>query len=156
MLNKTFDVNVSGAYMMTDYFLPLLLKSSDPRLIFITSGQSSLKGFSEGTIRLPPNPPAGWPKNTPFDNTAYRVSKTALNMALLNLSRQLTNDNVKAWGLSPGLLKTGLGNVDPSIAENMGAGDSSVGGIFIKDVLEGREDHHVGRIVNPAGQVQDW
>ena len=41
--NKTWDVNVSGAMVMTEAFVPLLLKSTGtPRLIFIASGTSSL------------------------------------------------------------------------------------------------------------------
>ena len=40
--NKAWDVNVAGTYMMTHTFMPLLLKSDEPRLLFIASGTSSL------------------------------------------------------------------------------------------------------------------
>jgi NAD(P)-dependent dehydrogenase (short-subunit alcohol dehydrogenase family) len=42
MWNKSWDVNTTGTHILTHTFLPLLLKSFDPRLLFITSGTSSL------------------------------------------------------------------------------------------------------------------
>ncbi|GLA46570.1 hypothetical protein AnigIFM63604_010654 [Aspergillus niger] len=59
LMEKTFDVNVSGAYIVTETLMLLLLKSSDARLVFVTSGQSSLTAFSNGTMPLPPPPGAG-------------------------------------------------------------------------------------------------
>ncbi|PWY64847.1 putative short chain dehydrogenase [Aspergillus eucalypticola CBS 122712] len=156
LLNKTFDVNVSGAYIVTETFMPLLLRSSDARIIFISSGQASLTAFSNGMMRLPPLPAAGWPKEMAFDATAYRSAKAALNMMMLNISRMLRNDKVKVWGVSPGFLKTGLGNMDPALVETMGAKDPSIGGIFIKDVVEGLKDADVGKVVHAEGHVQDW
>ena len=38
---KTYDVNVAGAHVLTWKMMPLLLKSSDPRLLFI-GGLSSV------------------------------------------------------------------------------------------------------------------
>ncbi|GLA00626.1 hypothetical protein AnigIFM60653_009376 [Aspergillus niger] len=123
---------------MTEIFMPLLLRSSDARLIFISSGQASLTDFSNETMRLPPPPEAGWPKQMGFDVTAYRSAKAALNMMMLNISRMLTNDNVKVWGVAPGFLKTGIG------------------GIFIKEVVEGAKDAGVGKVVHAQGHIQDW
>lgn len=40
--NATWDVNVSGTHVMTHEFTPLLLKSANPRLMFVTSGTSAL------------------------------------------------------------------------------------------------------------------
>ncbi|PYH35079.1 putative short chain dehydrogenase [Aspergillus neoniger CBS 115656] len=156
LMNKTFDVNVSGAYIVTETFMPLLLRSSDARIIFISSGQASLTAFSNETMRLPPLPAAGWPKEMAHDATAYRSAKSALNMMMLNISRMLRNDKVKVWGVSPGLLKTGLGNMDRAMVEKMGAKDPSVGGIFIKDVVEGVKDEDVEKVVHAEGHVQDW
>lgn len=38
--NKSYDVNVSGTQVVSHMFAPLLLASSSPRLLFITSGLS--------------------------------------------------------------------------------------------------------------------
>lgn len=90
--NKTWDVNITGAHIVTSTFLPLLIKSSDPRLLFITSGLSSLGESAVGDPRYPP-PPAGLPKKgAPF--MAYRSSKAGLNMMMLEWSRALKNDGV--------------------------------------------------------------
>merc|ERR1712183_1094734 len=39
---KAWNINVAGTQVLTTTFVPLLLKSSDPRLMFITSGTSPL------------------------------------------------------------------------------------------------------------------
>jgi NAD(P)-dependent dehydrogenase (short-subunit alcohol dehydrogenase family) len=44
--NKSFDINVAGTNVMTHAFIPLLLKSSDPRLIFV-GGLSQLTVAAE-------------------------------------------------------------------------------------------------------------
>lgn len=140
---------------MTHVFMPLLLKSSDPRLLFITSGLSSLQNTSERFYPNPKPPQAGWPKNLDFDTMAYRTSKTALNMMMVNWAWRLTEDGVKTWCVSPGFLATGLGN-NPELLKARGAGDPSIGGNFIKDVIEGLKDADAGKVVHSSGQVQPF
>ncbi|KXJ86776.1 hypothetical protein Micbo1qcDRAFT_198219 [Microdochium bolleyi] len=161
--NKNFDINVSGTYVMTQTFMPLLLKSTSPgggRLLFITSGLSSLSKYSAQPYPAP-NPPVGegkWPKEELDrfnDAMAYRTSKTALNMMMLNFAWQLTNDSVKVWAVSPGFLATGLGGLTETMKQR-GAGHPSVGGRFIRDVIEGKRDADVGKVVHSDGSVQPW
>lgn len=115
--NKTWDVNVTGAVVMTEAFVPLLLKSVvTPRLLFIASGTSSLteSALHEGPIfsRLNAGPEAGWPKpQGPNPTIIYRSCKTGLNMAMRQWDRVLKNDPVKVFDVSPGFLLTGLGGV---------------------------------------------
>ncbi|RYP36065.1 hypothetical protein DL767_003537 [Monosporascus sp. MG133] len=154
--NKTFDVNVTGAYLVTASFMPLLLKSTDPRLIFVTSGLSSLTRTSEKFYPIPNPPPAGWPKQMPVDHMCYRSTKTALNMLMLNLQFTLTNDSVKTWCVSPGFLATGLAGVGREEMKKHGAGDASIGGRFIKEVVEGQRDADAGKVVFNDGTVQPW
>ncbi|KAK9320543.1 hypothetical protein V1517DRAFT_329154 [Lipomyces orientalis] len=45
-------------------FVSLLLKSSDPRLIFITSGMSTLAESENASIKLNQSPAKGWPIKT--------------------------------------------------------------------------------------------
>ncbi|GJC77182.1 short-chain dehydrogenase/reductase tropE [Colletotrichum liriopes] len=154
--NKSYDVNTSGTHVITHVFVPLLLKSSDPRILFVTSGLSDL--HSAETIGLAPFqpqsvPPAGWPK--PFTMQAgYRSSKVALNMVMLNWHWLLKADGVKVWCISPGFLATGLGG-NPELLKKMGAGEPSQGGILIKQVVEGERDADVGKVVNKDG-IQSW
>lgn len=81
--NKAWDVNVTGAHVMTDTFAPLLLKSKDPRVLFLTSSTSSLIGTENPNLPTNKAPETGWPK-TPLRTMvpAYRCSKLGLNMMM--------------------------------------------------------------------------
>lgn len=115
--NKTWDTNVSGTQVLTNLAVPLLLKSNDPRLVFMTSGTASLtetelSGSTEALKRLNANPPKGWPKDPMMlGSPAYRSSKTGLNMLMREWTRVLKNDGVKVWCISPGFLATNLGGM---------------------------------------------
>ncbi|KAF9874356.1 short-chain dehydrogenase [Colletotrichum karsti] len=153
--NKAYDVNTSSAHVMTHVFAPLLLKSSDPRLLFVTSGLSNLNDMAEHGL-MPHlgkvTTPAGWPKNpTPM---GYRSSKVALNMVMLSWHWLFEEDGVKVWCISPGFLATGLGG-NPEVLKKMGAGEPSQGGELIKKVIEGERDADVGKIVGQNG-IQTW
>ena len=114
--NKAWNINVSGTQVLTTMFMPLLVQSTNPRLVFITSGTSSLieteKFDNESLQRINASPPAGWPKEKMVNPiTSYRSSKTGLNMMMREWARILKNDGVKVWCISPGFLATGLQNV---------------------------------------------
>jgi NAD(P)-dependent dehydrogenase (short-subunit alcohol dehydrogenase family) len=116
--NKSWDVNVTGTQVMTMTFVPLLLKSSDPRLMFVTSGTSSITETevmtTPGLQRINASPPAGWPKQASVNPlTSYRSSKAGLNMLMREWYRLLKNDGVKVWCVSPGFLATGLAGIGP-------------------------------------------
>ena len=153
--NKAYDINVAGTQVMTTAFIPLLLKSSDPRLLFVTSGLSTLEGAENPNSPRYMVPPAGWPKPAGPSFIAYRSSKTALNMMMIDWTRILKNDGVKVWAISPGMLATGLGGVGPEVLRKMGAEDPVLGGNFIRDVLEGKRDADTGKVISRGG-VQPW
>lgn len=145
---KAYDVNVAGTHVMTWTFMPLLLKSDDPRLIFV-AGLSQITQASEKYFPTPPQP-AGWPKKLDFDTIGYRCSKTALNMLMLDWNHKLKEDGVKVWGVGPGFLATGLGNVQEK-AKEMGAGHPSAGGKVLRSVVEGERDADTGKLINKDG-----
>jgi NAD(P)-dependent dehydrogenase (short-subunit alcohol dehydrogenase family) len=99
------------------------------------------------------NPPKGWPKSS-FSVPAYRSSKTGMNMMMREWHRVLKEDGVKVWCISPGFLATGLGGGE-EFNRSIGAGDPTVGGIFVKKVLEGQRDGDIGKVILRDG-VQDW
>lgn len=72
--NKGWDVNVAGTQVMTHTFVPLLLMSSDPRLVFIASGTATLQGTEDLDFRLNQAPAAGWPKPPGFEVASYSES----------------------------------------------------------------------------------
>ncbi len=116
--NASWDTNVSGTQVLTTFAIPLLLKSADPRLIFMTSGTSTLteteSSSSEPLKRINSSPPKGWPKGAVVNPiAAYRSSKTGLNMMMREWTRILKNDGVKVWCVSPGFLATNLNGAQP-------------------------------------------
>ncbi|CAN9191089.1 unnamed protein product [Alternaria alternata] len=153
MWNKSWDVNVTGTYIVTEVFAPLLLKSSHPRLVFITSGTSTLTEHDNLAMPINRSPPKGWPKES-FAVTAYRAAKTGMNMMVLEWARMLKEDGVKVFAVSPGMLATGLGG-DPEAMKKMGAIDPKIGAELVRDVVEGRRDEDVGKVVR-KNNVQPW
>ena len=155
MWNKTWDVNTTGTHIFTSTFAPLLLQSSDPRLLFITSGTSTLAGTDNLAMPVNQVPPKGWPK-TGFNVPAYRSAKTGLNMLMREWHRWLKEDGAKVFAISPGYLATGLGG-DPEASRRHGAQDPEASGVgpFIRSVIEGQRDADVGKVINKTG-VQPW
>ncbi|CAN9222828.1 unnamed protein product [Alternaria sp. RS040] len=153
MWNKSWDVNVTGTYIVTEVFAPLLLKSSQPRLVFITSGTSTLAEHDNLAMPINRSPPKGWPKES-FAVTAYRAAKTGMNMMVLEWARMLKEDGVKVFAVSPGMLATGLGG-DPEAMKEMGAIDPKIGAEVVRDVVEGLRDEDVGKVVR-KDNVQPW
>ena len=152
--NKAWNVNVTGAHIMTLTFLPLLMKSSDPRLIFVTSGLSSLELCADTNSPRYMIPPAGLPKPTGF--VGYTSTKAGLNMMMIHWNRMLTNDGVKVWSLAPGLLATGLGG-NQELLKKMGAKDPAVGGTAVLNVVEGKRDADVGKVIREYDTpIQPW
>lgn len=161
--NASWDVNVSGTQVLTALAVPLLLKSADPRLLFVTSGTSSLyETVSENctdaalAARINSSPEKGWPKPSGgLPITSYRSTKTGLNMLMREWTRILKNDGVKVWAISPGLLATGLGGMGSEILKKAGAKDPSEGGTFIRDVVQGHRDQDVGKVIR-FDMIQPW
>ena len=159
MWNKSWDVNVTGTYILTHSLIPLLLKSSDPRILFITSGTATLAESTNLAVPVNKSPDKGWPKDIQTFNglgvPAYRAAKTGLNMMLREWVRVLKEDGVKSWAVSPGMLATGLGMGDPEFLRKVGALEPHVGADFVRSVVEGERDGDVGLAVRKAG-VQPW
>lgn len=153
MWNKSWNVNTTGTYILTHTFIPLLLNSSNPRLLFITSGTSTLAEQGNTPLPLDQSPGKGWPKQ---ENVvpAYRSSKTGMNMMMKEWARMLKKDGVKVWCISPGYLATGLGG-SQEMNKKMGAQDPGIGANFIRDVIEGARDQDVGKVIR-RDNVQPW
>jgi NAD(P)-dependent dehydrogenase (short-subunit alcohol dehydrogenase family) len=153
MWNKSWDVNTTGTYILTHTFAPLLIKSTDPRLIFITSGTSTLAETEDIALAVNRSPVKGWPKPG-LSIAAYRSSKTGMNMMMREWRRVLKEDGVKVWCISPGFLATGLGG-NPEMLKKMGAIDPTIGANLVRSVVEGARDKEVGRIIR-RNDIQPW
>lgn len=87
--SMNWDINVTGTHIATQTFLPLLLKSEDPRLVFNTSGMSSLTRCSDPESPWVKVPEKGLPK--PFSPMGYMASKCGLNMLMVQWANALRN-----------------------------------------------------------------
>ena len=152
--NKAYDVNLAGTNVLTWTLMPLLLKSADPRLIFVT-GLSHITQAAESYFPTPPQP-AGWPKRIAFETIGYRCSKMALNMLMLDWSHKLKADGVKVWAVDPGVLDTGLGKPTEEVKKQLrlahGLGHASIGGQLLRSVAEGDRDAEAGKLIDKNGQ----
>ena len=90
LLHKTLNINTFGALSMVQEFLPLLKKSSDARIINISSGFGEINGLSS-------------------DYPSYCLSKLALNGATIMLSQALRSQNIVVNAICPGWVKTDMG-----------------------------------------------
>jgi NAD(P)-dependent dehydrogenase (short-subunit alcohol dehydrogenase family) len=162
--NAAWDTNVSGTQVLTTLAVPLLLKSPDPRLMFVTSGTSCMAEtepenwgeLAHLLSRINASPDKGWPKREEGNPiTSYRSAKAGLNMLMREWVRILKNDGVKVWAISPGFLATGLGGVGREQLLKMGASEPYVGGQFIRDVVQGKRDHDTGKIIR-SNTIQSW
>ncbi|KAH7028164.1 uncharacterized protein B0I36DRAFT_375712 [Microdochium trichocladiopsis] len=166
--NQSWNVNVAGTQVLTALLVPLLLKSPDPRLLFLTSGTASLTetektdGPIYGRINAHPKE-TGWPKPAGSLGegkpsglpSAYKSVKVGLNMVMREWARVLRADGVKVWSISPGFLATGLGGVGADALRKLGAKEPHEGGEFIRDVVEGKYDHEEGKAIRATGP-QPW
>lgn len=143
--NQMFDVNVTGAQILTERFVPFLLESKDPRLIFLSSGLAQVETLSNNYYPGPP-PKVGWPKKDYLSPDGYRTTKVALNMMMLTWHWSLKEDGVKVCSLSPGWLATNLGG-RPEKLKAAGAGDPAIGGNLVKLVVEGERDKDMGKVL---------
>ena len=158
--NASWDTNVSGTQVLTTNAIPLLLKSNDPRLIFMTSGTSTLteteRMDNDALKRINASPPKGWPKEPGMNPiTCYRSTKCGMNMLMREWHRILLEDGVKVWCISPGFLATGLAGIGKERLLKMGALEPHVGGEFIRDVVQGARDGDVGKVIRKDG-IQPW
>jgi NAD(P)-dependent dehydrogenase (short-subunit alcohol dehydrogenase family) len=140
--------------VLTHTFIPLLMKSGDPRLLFV----AGLSQINQAAEKFFPTPalPAGWPKKLDFDTIGYRCSKVALNMLMLDWNHKLQADGIKVWCVGPGMLATNLGGLGPEAAAAMGAKHPSLGGDILKRVVEGERDADTGKIVTRDGGISRW
>jgi NAD(P)-dependent dehydrogenase (short-subunit alcohol dehydrogenase family) len=156
LFNKSYNVNVTGAQVLTSLFVPLLIRSPYARLVFLTSSNASLSAVSEGLIPAwTPEPEDGWPKGEIAAIQSYACSKAAVNMCMLTWHHMLKYDRVKTFAVNPGLLATHLGGQTPASMRELGAEDPAVAGELIRKVVEGERDADVGKIITQHG-VQEW
>ncbi len=86
--HEVFEVNTFGPWRLCEAFVPLLRRSSQPRIVNVSSGAGQLSDMNGG-------------------RAAYRLSKAALNA----LTRTLASDEpeIKVNVMCPGWVRTDMG-----------------------------------------------
>lgn len=139
--DRIFATNVTGAYLTSEAFVSLLLKSERPYLIQVSSGLGSF-----GLATDPNNPFY----QVPYD--AYRMSKAALDMAAVQQHKRLQSQNVRVFAYCPGLVRSKLrGDSEEAISAGGAAGDPMNSAKGILRLLEGERDSEAGNFVNENG-----
>lgn len=137
-MREVLGVNVVGVVSVTEAFLPLLRKSSSPRLIFVSS--------TTGSITIAADPTGPLHGGGAMD---YRCSKAALNMLMVLYWNRLEQEGFKVFGANPGLIATNFhGDGRPG-------SQPAVGGERIAAVVRGDRDADVGKVCNARG-VLPW
>jgi len=97
----TLSVNALGPLRLAQAFLPLLRKTTNPRIVFVSSYYGSIS-------------------NAGADQIAYRASKAALNMIMRALANELKPQGVTVVSLHPGWLRTDMGGPSAPLAVEEG------------------------------------
>jgi NAD(P)-dependent dehydrogenase (short-subunit alcohol dehydrogenase family) len=90
VVRDALEVNVLGAWRVTQACLPLLRRSPSARIVNVSSGAGALTDMGGGS-------------------PAYRVSKTALNALTRILSNELRRDGILVNSVCPGWVATDMG-----------------------------------------------
>lgn len=90
-----YDANVFGVVRVTQAFIDLLKKSSEPRIVNVSSSQGSLTLHSDPSY-----------KYYDFKGAVYLSSKSAMNMYTVVLAYELKDSNFKINAVCPGFTKT--------------------------------------------------
>jgi NAD(P)-dependent dehydrogenase (short-subunit alcohol dehydrogenase family) len=94
-IKEVFETNFFGVINVTRHFIDVLRKSTEPRIVNVTSGLGSL------TLHSDPN----W-KYYQVKGAAYGPSKTALNAYTVHLAYELRDTAFKINAVDPGYTQT--------------------------------------------------
>jgi NAD(P)-dependent dehydrogenase (short-subunit alcohol dehydrogenase family) len=139
--------NVVGPAIVAEVFRPLLLKSSNPYSIYVSSSVGSM------TLAADPTSPT---YRGLANGEAYRASKAALNMVALQESIVFSETPLKIFALCPGFVRSNLRGTSEEARSGWGrAGDPEVSGTLILSVIQGKRDADVGKLIATDG-VRAW
>ncbi|KAG9192474.1 hypothetical protein G6011_11208 [Alternaria panax] len=131
LLRTTFETNVFGATLVTQALIPLMKRSSNPRIINVSSGLGSISAISDHS-----GPYSG------VKYPGYRMSKAALNMLTAYQYNQLKPNGFKVWAYCPGFVVTDLGGDREQRKEN-GIESSETSAKGLLEIVQGERDADV-------------
>jgi NAD(P)-dependent dehydrogenase (short-subunit alcohol dehydrogenase family) len=144
LMRTMFETNVFGTTLVTQALLPLMKRSSNPRIINVSSSLGSISAISDHS-----HPYSG------VKYPGYRMSKAALNMLTAYQYYRLKSDGFKVWSYCPGFVATDLGG-DREQREQNGIDSSETSAKGLLEIVQGERDAEVGEFVTRYGQKYDW
>jgi NAD(P)-dependent dehydrogenase (short-subunit alcohol dehydrogenase family) len=135
---ETFHTNLFGVMRVTEALLENIAQSEGKQIAAISSAMGSLRGVIDGN--------SVEQSGTSYQ---YRTSKTALNMAMAILSRELAPRGISVVAICPGWVKTDMGGRHAAIAPEV-----SVAGI--RKVLAGFPMEITGKFLAYDGSIRPW
>ncbi|KAF2626321.1 NAD(P)-binding protein [Macroventuria anomochaeta] len=145
---EAFDINATGPYLLTKALITLLQKSSNPRIINISSGAGSIGR------RLTTSSPMYKIQAEP-----YRASKVAMNMLMtcqhveyglnFGVESEKGKKGMKVFAYDPGFT---VSNLSEANTKENGARSAKETVWSLMDVVEGRRDGEVGRFIHNTGE----
>lgn len=82
--NRVIAVNLTGAFLATKYFLPLLRKSGDGRIIYIGSGMAEAGCYGAGSYAVSKAGLMGLAKSVALENAQKNVTANVLSLGFIN------------------------------------------------------------------------
>lgn len=154
-LQNAFDINATGPYLLTKALIPLLRKSTKPRVVNISSGAGSIgrRLFAESPMYK-------------IQAVQYRASKAALNMITACLYVEFglgieqtdgekavgemteAQKNMKIFCYDPGFTVSNLGEYNK---KEFGARSAEDTVLSIMEVIEGKRDDEAGKFIHNTG-----
>lgn len=134
-LTRAFSVNTFGPLLLTQALLPNILKSTQPRLGYVSSRFGSIADNSSG------------------GSYAYRSSKAALNMICKNLSLDLKDQGVVVVILHPGIVRTHMTQGAEGVPD---AVDPDEAASKLYEVLISKKIEDTGKFWHREGQELPW
>lgn len=104
LIRETIETNLYGSIQTTQAFVPLLKKSSNPAILFVSTDMASNHYMANA--------------KQPFHVTAYNTSKAALNSYAIALAYEVKDFGIKVNCVTPGFTSTKL--------NHFGAGGKSI------------------------------
>ncbi|CAI7591482.1 unnamed protein product [Penicillium glandicola] len=142
-LQLCMDTNVIGPAVVSAAFRPLLLRSASPYSIYVSSGVGSLTLASDPTSKV---------FRGPSNGEAYRASKSALNMIMIQDWVESRDTPLKVFAVCPGFVRSNLRGTSEEERSGWGhAGDPLISGNTILSILEGQRDTDVGKFIHRDG-----
>ncbi|KAF2669201.1 NAD(P)-binding protein [Microthyrium microscopicum] len=142
-MTACLQTNAVGAYLMGEYFVPILKKSiGTPRIINVTSGAGSIGN------RLDRSQATNAIKAIP-----YRVSKAAMNMVAACQWFELATEGFKVFIYGPGFTESNLSAMNKTAN---GAKPTSEGVAPIIAMLKGERDSDDGKFIEYGVESFPW